>query len=456
MPEVGTPRLRAIAGRALDGVPASFLGNAFWQYVSATAAMGFGFVYSIVVARALGVASYGLLAAVTAFAMIVFQALELRLHEVVVRYLVKFEAEGDTARMVALAKLSLAVDLATCTLAGSAAVVLGRLAAPAAVRGAPFGILIFGVASIFTANAGIATATGLLRVLDGFRAQAIITAVAAFAKLSLTWAALHFLGAGLLEVLAIAAAVTALSNSVQVTLALIMLRRRAHLGSLHAPIHLLKPQIGEIVRFVRSTYLLSLAQIPTKDLDVNVLAIVAPLAEVGAYRMAKNFYTAAAATTDPLFFAVYPEIARLWANRKGREIARFARRLTLLLGTAAAAFLPALYFGVPWVIGRFMGSSFDPSTVMFRWMLLGLAGWMPFLWVSPLMMAAGRPEVTLKGAVIGSLFALVLYVVTAEAWGGPGVAATTGLSSALVIGAIVLLGLRSGVFAEVARMRDEC
>src|SRR5688572_13394115 len=114
--ETGAPRA-PFWERLASGLPTGFLRNVGWQYVSTVAALGIGFAYSVVVGTALGAERFGLIALNVGFVAVVFQFLELRLHEVVIKYFASYTEANDDAKRIALVKLSLVLDVASSALA---------------------------------------------------------------------------------------------------------------------------------------------------------------------------------------------------------------------------------------------------------------------------------------------------------------------------------------------------
>jgi O-antigen/teichoic acid export membrane protein len=211
----------------------------------------------------------------------------------------------------------------------------------------------------------------------------------------------------------------------------------------------LKPVIGPMARFTASTYGLSIAQIPTKDLDVNLLGMMTSLEVVGAYRLAKTFMSAVWSLADPIFLAIYPEIAKLWARRDFPALRSFLKRSSLLFGAGGISMVGGAWLVVPIVIDLAMGPEFHESSGLFRWMVWGACLWMPFVWVNPLMLAAGRPDLTLWSAVIAAVVSLVLNLVAISFFAGQGAAIVYGFNTPLVVFIALVLARASGIWREL-------
>ncbi|MCC6338269.1 MAG: lipopolysaccharide biosynthesis protein [Myxococcales bacterium] len=400
-------------------------------------------------ARALGPAAVGLMAACSAVAAIVFQFVELRLHEAVIKYSMEYAAEKNARACHGVARVSLLLDAGTGVLATLVSLAAGWVVQERIVASEPsmadlyWPIFLLSAATTAFGRVGMATALGLMRVYDGFRLHALVVAVSAILRLSAMWAAL-VLGFGIMGV-SIAGAVVALgTTAVLVPLSFRRLERRfpGERGGWEE----LRPRAREMRRFVRSTYLISVTQIPTKELDVALLPQLTSLEVVGAYKIAKNFMAAVWVLADPLFNTVYPEFTRMLAEKRPASARRFALRLTAVFGVVgltgslfAALVVPPLIHGV-------LGDRFAVATPLFLLMLLGAAPWLAAFWAHPFIIAAGRPDLSLRAMLVSSAFMFVGLLVATPLWGGMGAAAVSGLSSFAGVATVLLFARTSGVF----------
>lgn len=414
------------------------------------------FLHSMVVGRLLGASVFGLIAVNASYTTLVFQLVELRLHESVVRYATEYSEAHDGRRLKALANLSLLVDLSAGITAFALVVGLApRLCAlsllPTGVSGR---LLVLSATQVFFTNVSSATSMALLRVLDRFRVVALITMASMFTRLAGTIIGLKFFHWGAESVVAFAS-LTAAAGTVTL---LLMARRRLEArlpAEGPAPIGLLRPRAREMVRFTATTYLLSLASIPQRDLDVTILARTTPLSEVGTYRVAKNFMSGVWAICDPILFAVYPEVARYWTRRDFLGLRRFIRRLTATFAFGGLAMVAAAWLLVPWVIRHMMGVGFIDAGMYFHAMVWGALTWIPLLWLTPLMLASGRPDVTLRASLISGALGLICYVLLIPRWGAMAASLITAMNTVVVVGAGVLLAWTSGVLPRVWRSKGE-
>jgi O-antigen/teichoic acid export membrane protein len=308
--------------------------------------------------------------------------------------------------------------------------------------------------ALFFSNVGNATAIGLLRVFDGFRSLALVKLSGQVFKLAATGAALFALGWGVTGVLAIAVLANLLTTLGLGIVAYRQLDRRIPVRSTPAPFSLLRPRLREMRGFVLNMYGVSLAAIPTRDLDVNILGGCSTAAVIGTYKVARDFMGAVWQVSDPLLFVLYPEFTRLWTRQDFSGLRRFLRWGIAGLLAATVLLCGSAYFIVPPVIELALGSQFATAGTYFRWMLFGALAWMPLLWVNPLLMAAGRANLFFRSVVAASACILVFDLLLIPRWGGEG--AAIAYAAGHVAGPLVALCLArsSGIFTRLREGND--
>lgn len=437
---------RWLAERLVRNLPAGFIRNLSWQYVSSGAAVVFGFLYSLLVGRELGAMHFGLLSLALGFATIVFQVVELRLHEAVIRYVAEFWEAGDHRRTVAALKLFVFADVITGLMALGLVLLAARWATHYLIRDdlGPLAVILAAF-SVFFTNVATATALGLYRVFGDFKALALISSSGAALKLILALGVLYLSSWGVLGVMLAAVVSSVITNSTLIGYAFRRLRQRVPITFSDAPVALLADRRREMFGFIRSSYLLSLTMISTKELDINLLGYFAPLQTVGSYKIAKSFMSAIWTLSDSVFFVVYPDIARMWTKRRFVELRAFLKKITAGLGISALAVYALACLVLPPLIVALMGSDYQSAGSIFRWLSWGLVFWAPLVWVNPLLLAAGRADLLLKAAVVSGAIIALSYVPAIEFAGANGAAFVTALSNPVALFTAIWIGNRAGI-----------
>lgn len=414
--------MRALVGAIADDIPHGFYKNVSWQSITSIWSLGIGFLSTLFMARYLGATAYGLVAASTAVATFVFGIVELRLHEAVIRFVAEFWERDDKPKVVAAVKLSLYVDFCTGVLAYIIVTAVAILFGTRFVKDprALTAILLCG-GSVFFANIGTATVTGLLRVLGDFKVFAMVRIAGTTLNFVLVFTVL-LSGGGVVAAMVATLVGSICTNSALIAAALFRLNRRISLRRTYAPVTLLSPRFREMAGFVGKLYCVSLTAIPTKDFDVNVLTWFVPLPAVGIYKIAKNFLLAMWVVADPAFIVIFPEISKMWTREEYPRLRAFIRRIALVLGTCGFAIVTVAFFAIPKLIDITVGARFYESGIVFRCMIWAVLFWFPLMWVNPLLMAADRVDLTLRATVLGAVTAITLFFVLIPLFGARGAA----------------------------------
>jgi O-antigen/teichoic acid export membrane protein len=404
-----------------------------WQAFATAVSAGSSFVYSLVVARGLGAERFGEMSVALAFATVVFQIVELRLNEPVVKYLVEYHEAKDAAGARELLRLCFAADVSSGVLAFLLTLGLGSVGDVLLPGRLPHGPLLALAAGYMLAwNMATNTAQGVMRALDDVKRLSVVSAMQSFLKLALTVAALVFVKVSTAGVLVVAIVVAALANVSTVACALQSVARSFQGGPPVRDVPLPRARRVEMLAFTRNTYLVNVAQLPLRDLDVAILGAVVPSTVVAAYRMAKNFWVAVNLVFDPIYYAVYPEMARLWARGDRNELLAFVRKSAKMLAFAAAGIALLAAIGVPIVLRLVFEDRYDASVPIFYLMLPGLFLWAPFVWVPGLLLAAGRSDLSLRAALWGAVAVIGLYATLIPMLGSYGAAIAVGPGASVV------------------------
>lgn len=405
------------------GVSREFVGNLRWQYVTTGTTLLSGFAYTLMVARWLGSAEFGVLALGLGFATVVFQLADLRLNEAVVKYVLELHATGKVAESAAAVRLSLLANVCSASLAFSLVVLLVPLSPPVLREHAAGSlVLILCALSLFVTSLGGPTSLGVIRVFGLFREQALITIWVQALKLVLTAAGVLGLGLGVVGVAGLAAGCSILNSLCLVLVAWRCWCRRMPVSPVAVSVRLIRDRWREMCRFVSHMYGFSVLGVPTKELDVAFLGWFGTAEVVGHYRVAKSFMSAIWAAADPVFYVTYPELVKFWSAGRFGPMRDFLRRVICFTGLGGLVLASGAAWVVPVIIQLMAGEPFADARVYFWGMLWGIVIGLPLFWVNPLLLAAGRSDLSLRAAVVAAVITTGLYVVLVPALGGLGAA----------------------------------
>jgi O-antigen/teichoic acid export membrane protein len=415
------------------------LRNATWLFSGNVFAALCGFGQAVVLGRALGVDTYGLLAVIMAFVTTVNQVVDIRMWESVTKFVGDFHERGDHGRARATVKLAYLIDVAT----GIAAFLLVLALAPFAVHRFLHGqvaaedvILYAGTLLVATVND---TSMALLRVFDRFGWLSAERVASAVVRLLALWAAAAATGR-LTPVLAVYVAVE-LGRGV----ALLALGLHATRSALTGPgpdhIGMVRGRLGAFWRFTLNNAATTVLALITRQVDILILTALRPPGEVGLFRMAKNFGQLILRLSDPVYHAIYPELVRL-VNTKPEEIGSFLRRsmrVVLLLVLPAGT---VLMLAAQPVLELAVGRDFAAAATPLRIIVLGALLHAGFLWARPLALARGRAHLSTIAHGAGAAVLVAASYLLVPRFGATGSALTFVASSAVTIGVLAAGAVR--------------
>lgn len=425
--------LRKLAQAAHADMPQGFLGRLTWQYAGTIATVAAGFAYSIVLARYLGVTLYGTMALVIAAATVLSQFFQADMRDFLIwEMTAAMELEQPARAANALAKaiaINLFLSITFCFVVWLFAGLLGSIWSSQDKVAIFLPLAAINVAAQLMLTDGL---YGALRVFEKVSQIAVIQIIIATARLAVVGISLSLFNIGLGTILLLSGACYLLGALV---IGFIVVKH-TH-TELKAPITLMGVRWWQFPpnqrKYILHNYLTYLYALPGRDLDINLLAIFAPLEAVGVYRMAKNFVGLLWTATDPIHLVLYPEYARLWSQQAWQNLSTFTRRLIVLLAMAAIALFAISCAIVPPVIVFFAGRQFAPSGMLFIFMATSILFWLPQKWLPPLLLAAGRADINMKAAFGSGLLGIGIYWFLGHRYGTVGIAWSYSINLTLLV-----------------------
>ncbi len=415
------------------------LRNASWLFSGNALASLCGFGQAVVLGRALGVDTYGLLAVIMAFVTTVNQIVDIRMWESVTKFVGDFHERGDHGRARATVKLAYLIDVGTGIVAFLLVLGLAPLAIHRFLHGrvaAEDVILYAGTLLVATVND---TSMALLRVFDRFDWLSAERVGSAVVRLLALWAVAAATGR-LTPVLAVYVAVE-LGRAI----VLLVLGLRATRSALTAPgpdhLGAVKDRLGAFWRFTLNNAATTVLSLITRQVDILILTALRPPGEVGLFRMAKNFGQLILRLSDPVYHAIYPELVRL-VNNAPREMGGFLRRsMRVVLVLVIPAGIILIAAARP-VLELAVGPDFAAAATPLRIMVLGALLHAGFLWARPLALARGRSHLSPIAHAAGAAVLVATSYLLVPPFGAIGSALTFVASSAVTIGILAAGAVR--------------
>jgi O-antigen/teichoic acid export membrane protein len=169
----------------------------------------------------------------------------------------------------------------------------------------------------------------------------------------------------------------------------------------------------------------SLAETMTARLDQALLVVMVPPAELGLYAVAVTATLVSAPLASSLGFALFPELRRDDLTEVQRQRTGRALAAVLISSTAVATILAV--FG-PWLLERLFGPAFALASTPLRLLLLGQIANDATHPLAARLLAANRPGAASRASVIAAVITVTGLVLLVPTFGINGAAVTTTVS----------------------------
>ena len=320
------------------------------------AAAGLQFIALMLIARALGPTTLGLLAMIEAHVRLVDGLVRLEPWQAVIKYGAGDLEHGRSQPFQSLIKFGVLVDLGGAAVAALAAASLAPLVGfLSGWSGETIGLA--SLYSLVLLTRLSSTWTGVLRLFDRFKLIAAQQAIMAAVRLALAFVA-FLAGAGLEVFLAIVAFSAFCGHAVTFVAGWRTLRAKGYGGFLSAPLKGVTQDHPRIWSFMWALNGSALIRRTTREADVLIVGGVLGPAAAGLYHIAKRLGEAVIVLAVPIQQAIFPDIARLWARGEIERFRRTVTRVNWLTGLGVTLLIPLAALNIEWIITRTVGAEF--------------------------------------------------------------------------------------------------
>jgi O-antigen/teichoic acid export membrane protein len=280
--------------------------------------------------RALGPAQYGVLALVVSYGRVIERVTRFESWQPLIKYAAGLGSNPNPHELSRLYGFGFRLDASACIVAASSAVVLALVAGPWFHLSSETItlLLIYSVALLFN-ETGMPTA--VLRMAGKFKAIAYTQVAGNAARIALCLIGAHY-GLGLIYYCAVWAGCQVLTTAVIFTYAMVELHRRGCGNPIFVSCRGVTKQFPGILRFAWSSNLSMTIRSSANDLDVLVVGWLSDPISAGLYFFAKRFAKAVQQVNVQVQAILYPDVARLWAEKAYRKFLRATSQIQLLLG----------------------------------------------------------------------------------------------------------------------------
>ncbi len=384
--------------------------NSGYLLSSNVLSMGLSVVQSILAGRLLGVAGFGVIGTITAFASTLNRLFSFRMNELVVKYHGSALTQNQPERAAAVVKAAGLGELISALLSFLILIALAPFAASQLADDPATTNLFIIYGSMVLLNFATETSTGVLQVANKFKNQAIVNLVSSvITAFIIVWA--FVLKRGLMEVMA-----AYLAGKMVLGLGTAILGWREMHHSLGRGwwrvsfSHL--PPVKELLSFAVSTNISSTVIMLVRDNEPLWIAFFLSPVEVGYAKTALAIINLVQVPITPLISTTYPEINNAVTRSDWPLLRRLLKRITLISGTwTGLTSLGLVLFG-RWML-QFYGTEFQPSYVPMLVFLVGLGFANILFWNRPLLLSLGLPLVPYRISLwcgIAKVLLAILFV----------------------------------------------
>lgn len=369
-----------------------FVKNVSWLFIAHSVPSAVNFLEVMVLARVLGLETFGLLTIVIAYVGIVNLFLDFWVWEFAVKYVGEFLQRKQMGHVLSTIKLSYIVDILTGLVAFFVSIALASLANDIFIK-SPDGldlVLIFSFSLMFsTANT---TSEALFRVFDRFRTITFVKSFESTLKLVFVLTALY-LGYGIKGVLFAYVVVSFLGFVLRQILVNRMLRESGLDCWFSSKLSLLSNKLKEMSWFLLNTSFNSTLRIASEGrMAVLVLGYFFSGDQAGLYRVARSVIKITNRIADPINETIFPRLISMsTASLYSRfvEIVKYATNnlLKLVIPVSIVILLFAEYF-----IGLVFGDQYIAASNTMRILMVAALLTASTFWIYPSLLAVGKPE----------------------------------------------------------------
>jgi O-antigen/teichoic acid export membrane protein len=408
----------------------------------------------VMIARLLGLSSYGELAVVAAFVVLVDQFFDVRVTTATTAIAAR-RLEANPPAALGVFQASFLIDAAT----GLVGMIVVLALAPLLGRhlGGENGVeLTVLYAFVLFGSTLDNTSVSILRLLRRFRLLAILGICRELIRVTLLAAALLFF-----DSLTSAVAGLILYSLTGAVLYLVFttraFRKDASVSLLRPAPQLVRDELKELLGMVFHTNILSYARLAQTQLPTILLGVFAGPVQAGIYKIGMALAAIVGRVSDPAYIAIMPRISRLLAAGRRDQVARLIRQASFVAIPGMAVVFAIVFVSRGWLVTVLGGSGKGATLVV---ALAGAAAAIngALFWNVPVLFASGLQSRLSKLIIVVTILQVLLLFILIPTLGAVGAALTSLIIQLLSNGvATFLVGgvLRGKITPEAGRTGPE-
>jgi O-antigen/teichoic acid export membrane protein len=374
-----------------------------------------GLLSLMLTARALGPEAFGILALVKSYVLIIDRLINFQSWQAIIKYGIETLEKRENSEFKALIKWGTLLDLTSA--------ILGTLVAASVAywAGQYFAwdgqtkkmAIVYSLVILFHL-AG--TPTAILRILDMFKLfsiQRVLVSIIKFVAILIV-----FLACGGLWAFLIVWMITEIvGHLILFIIAWREMYRQGIMKTAGGKLRTITKRHTGLWTFAWTTNLHSSVRMSSREFDILIVNMLLGPAAVGLYKVAKQFSTIVGRLTDPLYQAIYPDLARLWANGHTREFKRLIFRAGIIAGCGAFLVWVAFILLGEYILQFTVGADYiSAHSVLVLYMLATTIAVFGFP-LHPAFLAIGRPRLSFSVLAISTCLYFIVLIPLIEGFG---------------------------------------
>jgi O-antigen/teichoic acid export membrane protein len=349
-----------------------------------------GLLTTIVAARLLGPAEYGVATLIMAYPSLVFSVISVKSIDITTRYMASFHHEGRADELMAICKLGYGLDL----LVGISSLVIVSVTAWWAIRWyleptSHMAILMVAYASTLPLRCLRGTSLALTTALERFRWIAVLYVLEGI--LSFVAVLLPLLmGSTVSGMVLGTAAGNACTGMLMLASATYLLHLEGYRSWWKTPLKAVAPLKHELRTLLGWNYLVVTLSGVVGQVPLMFLGRYRGPAEAGMYRLVTTIANAGGYLEGAMAKVVFPHLSQRWLAGELDGTKQQLRRWTIRAGLPAGALLLGAVILLPLGVPQVFGPHYSHMIVAAQVMLMGTAISSTFFWLHSYYYAAGR------------------------------------------------------------------
>lgn len=284
-------------------------------------------------ARTLGPEKYGVLALVLVYQVTISTLVTFNAWQAIIKYGSETLQANDRSGLRQLILFGFSLDIVsaftgTLLAVGLSGLIIGLMGWDESIRNL---LVLYSFLTLFSFKG---TSIGVLRLFDRFDLLSYSVVLSAIVRLiGVTWCFVteqDLLGFVLVYL------ITGIIGQLYQLFAALWVLKRKSLGIFPSrPLYDVRKRFPGLLDYVWTTNLSSTIRMISRESDELIIAGLTTPADLGLYKIAKQFSRALPLLTNPLYQSIYPELARLWAADNAKTFRSIIIRSTILVGSIA-------------------------------------------------------------------------------------------------------------------------